>query len=224
MRKQLVTPAATAALIFLTTAAVSAESPNKMNAEQGWSAISRCAAEDTERGRHSCVDRVLREAGLLTQEMSARQQRQTFGLDDKTVRATPAPTTPAAAGASRGTPAGASSPAAASSATASSPAAAAPSPAGAPSAPSATTGTAASTSSPAPSDRLEVELTKVDKAPNGWLILTTNEGAVWRQTESVSMPLPPDKGDQMTIRKGQMGGYRCSIANTHLTFRCARSR
>ncbi len=34
-----------------------------MSAEQGWSSIARCAQEDTERARHTCLDRVLREAG-----------------------------------------------------------------------------------------------------------------------------------------------------------------
>jgi hypothetical protein len=38
------------------------------------------------------------------------------------------------------------------------------------------------------------------------------------------MPLPPVAGDRMTIRKGAMSGYRCSVATTNLTFRCARSR
>jgi hypothetical protein len=32
------------------------------------------------------------------------------------------------------------------------------------------------------------------------------------------------KGDHMTIRKGSMGGYRCSVTSTHLTYRCARNR
>ncbi len=73
-------------------------------------------------------------------------------------------------------------------------------------------------------DRVDVQLTKVAKAPNGRLIVTTNDGAVWLQTESVSMPLPPTSGDRMSIRKATLGGYVCSVADTHLTYRCARSR
>jgi hypothetical protein len=38
------------------------------------------------------------------------------------------------------------------------------------------------------------------------------------------MPQPPAPGDRMTIRKGSMGGYRCSVTSTHLTYRCARNR
>src|SRR4029079_805514 len=82
-------PAATATLLFLTTTALAADAPGgTMTAEQGWSSIARCAQEDTERARHTCLDRVLRDAGLLTDEMHARQQRRAFGLDDKATRAT----------------------------------------------------------------------------------------------------------------------------------------
>jgi hypothetical protein len=64
----------------------------------------------------------------------------------------------------------------------------------------------------------------VEKAANGSLFVTTTDGAVWLQTESVAMPLPPVAGDRMTIRKGSMAGYRCSVVSTHLTYRCTRSR
>jgi hypothetical protein len=56
------------------------------------------------------------------------------------------------------------------------------------------------------------------------LFVTTKEGAVWLQAESVQMPQPPMAGDHMTIRKGSLGGYRCSVVSTHLTYRCTRSR
>ena len=59
---------------------------------------------------------------------------------------------------------------------------------------------------------------------NGKLFVTTTDGTVWLQTETVDMPLPPVAGDRMSIRKGSMGGYRCSVASTHLTYRCARNR
>jgi hypothetical protein len=69
-----------------------------------------------------------------------------------------------------------------------------------------------------------VEIASVQRPANGRLQVTTTEGAVWRQTESVEMPIPPSQGDRMTIRRGVAGGYRCSVARTNLTFRCERSR
>ena len=62
------------------------------------------------------------------------------------------------------------------------------------------------------------------KAVDGRIYVTTTDGAVWLQTESVMMPQPPMAGDRMTIRKGSMGGYRCSVTSTNLTYRCTRSR
>jgi hypothetical protein len=206
-----------------------------MNADQGWSSITRCAQEDSERARHTCMDGVLRETGVLTNEMHTRQQRRAFGLDDKSappqpaLRPSPPPpaataTPPATAAipptanaealnrrAAGMTPGGASAATgtATSRATAS-PVTAAPSP--------------ATTASPAQPDRLEAELAKVEKAANGRVFVTTTDGAVWLQTETVDMPQPPVPGDHMSIRKGSMGGYRCSVASTHLTYRCARNR
>lgn len=265
MPNRLLAPAAMARLFTLTTtaatllcltsaAATAAEAPGTMNAEQGWSSITRCAQEDTERARHTCLDRVLREAGLLTEEMHARQQRKAFGLEDKPARATtpsrPAPAAAASANAAPSSKAGGSSSAAPSPSTAassitapapstaaSSSAALSPSTAASSSAAGSSTAPAAGRASaaqarptasapalPADPDRLEVELTAVAKAANGRLFVTTKEGAVWLQTESVEMPQPPVVGDHMTIRKGSMGGYRCSVTSTHLTYRCVRNR
>jgi hypothetical protein len=217
-----------ATLLCLTTTVVPAQTPGTMNAEQGWSSIARCAQEDSERARHTCLDRVLRDAGLLTSEMHAQQQRRAFGLDDKSAR-TPAPAATAAPPATAavppattaevlkrpatGTTPGGAIPSAATAsapATAAHPTTVAPSPA-----------TAASPPQP---DRLEADLVKVEKAVDGRLFVTTTDGAVWLQTETVDMPQPPVAGDRMTIRKGSIGGYRCSVVSTHLTYRCARNR
>ena len=241
MPDRLLTPAAVATLLCLTTTAVTAQTPGTMTAEKGWSSIARCAQEDTERARHTCLDRVLRDAGLLTPEMHALQERRAFGLDDKQARATPPPpaataTPPATAAippaasaealnrrAARTAPGGVTP----STATAPSLPTAAPSPAAAAAPPPAKPAhsPAAARSAPAPlSDRLEVELANVEKAVNGNLFVTTTDGAVWLQAESVEMPQPPVAGDRMTIRKGSMGGYRCSVTSTHLTYRCTRSQ
>jgi predicted transglutaminase-like cysteine proteinase len=217
MPERLLARAATATLLCLTTTTVmaqtSATAPGSMNAEQGWSAITHCAQEESERARHTCLDRVLRDAGLLTNEMRARQQRKAFGLEEKAARTPPTP--PPAAATS---PVAATPPVAAAKPPATT---AAPATAPAPATPATPPATAAP---PAQPDRLEVELTKVEKAVNGRLLVTTSDGAVWLQAESVDMPQPPVAGDRMTIRKGSLNGYRCSVASTHLTYRCVRSR
>ena len=219
MPDRLLAPAAMATLLCLTTTAAPAQTPGTMNAEQGWSSITRCAQEDTERGRHTCLDRVLRDAGLLTAEMHAQQQRRAFGLDDKSASVSaPAPADRAAATppVTPPRPATAAIPSAATAEEALNRRAAGTTPGGTPS--------PATPASPAQPDRLEAELAKVEKAVDGRLFVTTTDGAVWLQAESVQMPQPPVAGDRMTIRKGSMGGYRCSVASTHLTYRCARNR
>lgn len=215
MPDRLLARAAMATLLCLTTTVVTAQTPSPVNAEQGWASITRCAQEDSERARHTCLDRVLRDAGLLTNEMHAQQQRKAFGLDEKAVRTPPAPKpapTPPVAAATSTVPAATPS---------------APTPRAA-ATPSAATAPAATTTPPAAvagqPDVLEAELAKVDKAANGRIVVTTTDGAVWLQAESVDMPQLPMKGDRMTIRKGSMGGYRCSVTSTHLTYRCVRSR
>jgi len=240
MPYRLLAPAATAALLCLTTTAAIAQTsdraPGPMNAERGWSAIGRCAQAESERARHTCVDNVLREAGLLTDEMHARQQRRAFGLDDKPVRSSPpAQSAPAATRPTNGVTASATSATAAPDSAASTARGSAATPAPGPTAstsppPSAARSASTSASAPAPTappaqpDRLDVELAKVEKAVSGRIFVTTTDGAVWLQAESVEMPQPPVAGDRMSIRKGSMGGYRCSVASTHLTYRCTRSR
>ena len=157
-----------------------------MSAEQGWSAVARCAKEDSVRARHDCVDRLMREAGLLTDEIQARQQRRAFGMEGQP----PAPSRPPA-------PAPVAAPAA--------------QPPPVPAAPE----------NP---DRLEAAISSVQIAADGRLSVTTADGAVWRQTESVDMPQPPRAGDRMIIRKGAMSGYRCSIRSSNLLYRCERTR
>ena len=228
MPNRLLTPASMATLIYLTTTTVASAHTGTMSTEQGWSAVTRCAQEDTERARHTCVDRVLRDAGLLTTEMRAKQQQRAFGLNDKPAGAkapaTAATTAPATAASAA--PAATTSPVAPATSSAAQSPGTTPATTKAPTATTASAATSASTegSSAEPPDRVDVQLTKVVKAPNGRIVVTTSDGAVWLQTESVSMPLPPAAGDRMSIRKATLGGYVCSVANTHLTYRCSRSR
>jgi hypothetical protein len=74
-----------------------------------------------------------------------------------------------------------------------------------------------------PPDRVEVQIASVAKSPDGKLIITTTEGAVWRQTESAENYRLPAAGEQMAIRRGSLGGYLCT-PSSKLTWRCARSR
>jgi hypothetical protein len=198
--------AAAALLPLLPGALLAQAARTPPSAEQGWSLVTRCAQEDSERARHTCLDRVLRDAGFLTNEMSAQQQRRAFGLDEQRAPAAP-PAPPSIA------------PPVAAAKYVAPPAR--PAPVAPPAAP------ATSPSAPAPAaqpDLLEVQLASVQKPPDGKLVITTTEGAVWRQSESADMPQPPAAGDRMTIRKGALASYRCSFPATRLTFRCVRSR
>lgn len=197
IRTRLITAAALAALA---PPLLFAQSP--MKADEGWAEVARCARADSESARHTCLDRLLRDAGLLTAEMSAQQQRRSFGLEERAAVAPPPPPAPAAAAPAAASPAPAVT--------------AAPKPATRPAVPAPTATVDA--------DRLEVEIASVQKAADGRLAIETKDGALWRQTESVEMPQPPMAGNRMSIRKGALNGYRCSVPSTRLTFRCARSR
>src|SRR4051794_5516680 len=88
--------AAAAAGAVLTLASVPLRAASSMSAEQGWTAVTQCAADPSERARHACVDEVLRRAGLLTPQAEAKQRRQQFGLDENTARTAPPAPAPAA--------------------------------------------------------------------------------------------------------------------------------
>jgi hypothetical protein len=170
------------------------------DAATGWAAVAGCAQQVTERARHSCLDQVLRDAGLLTAEMTARQERSNFGLGNTAAPVPPAPPVAPVAAAPKAAPA--------------SPAAAPPAPPPA---------VAAKAPEPQP-ERLEVEVASVATTPDHRkLIITTSEGAVWRQTEDLEILPPPVAGDRMTLRKGALGSYFCRFGKS-VTFRCVRSR
>jgi hypothetical protein len=156
-------------------------------AEAGWAAVKRCAQQETERAVHSCLTQVLREAGLLTPEVSARQQQRAFGLP-QAAPPPPSPTPPAPV-----------------------------------KAPTRTTAAPAVPDPAPPPDRVDVQIAAVTSTGDGRLIITTSDGAVWRQAESLQNPQWPRAGEQMTIRKGTLGSYRCTLPSK-LSWRCTRSR
>lgn len=55
------------------------------------------------------------------------------------------------------------------------------------------------------------------------LLITTEEGAVWAQTDTLSIDQTPKKGDKITIVKGAVGGYFCDITK-YQSVRCERRK
>jgi hypothetical protein len=188
----------TAGVAAMLAAATALAAEGGSDAEAGWAAVTRCAQQDTERARHDCVDQVLRDAGVLTPELRARQQQRAFGLDRAT---SPVPAAPPPAAVQPVAP---------------------PPVATAPTAP-APTRSAAKASPESSPDRVEVEVASAVAGRDGKLVVTTTDGAVWRQTESITNYRLPAAGERMTIRKGSLGGYLCT-PSSKLSWRCARDR
>jgi hypothetical protein len=63
----------------------------------------------------------------------------------------------------------------------------------------------------------------VAEARNGFLTLTTEQGAVWRQTETRPPAPTPRAGQTLTVRKGLTGSPLCQVEGAAV-FRCTRSR
>jgi hypothetical protein len=80
------------------------------------------------------------------------------------------------------------------------------------------------TPKPTPSEsKLAVTLASVEQRGDGKLVLTTTEGAVWRQVESEAFRPLPAQGQTMTIAKKSLGSFMCESAN-RVAFRCYRTR
>ena len=177
-----------AVLVLSLAPALRAQAPAAMDAEQGWSAVGRCAAISNERARHDCLDDVLRNAGLLTRQAEATERRRQFGA-----------TAPAAP----------------------------PAPSAAPAAPASAPASASVPAAAAPRveavDRLEAAIATIVKGADGKLVLTTTEGAVWRQTDSDTIPRLPAAGEIVRIRKASFSSFLCELPSHH-TFRCTRTK
>jgi hypothetical protein len=79
---------------------------------------------------------------------------------------------------------------------------------------------------PAPVDaveRLDVQIARAAIANDGKLVVTTTDGAVWKQTDSDSFPRLPSGGEHVRIRKATLGSYLCEL-ESHRTFRCLRQK
>jgi hypothetical protein len=193
-----------------------------------WAAIAKCAAVKNDEARLTCVDDVFRKAGLVAET----EDRPTAANSDKTQADVAGP---------RKAPANAAMPAVAAS-DAAKPAALSPHE------PKATSDSVAepqaadarsterrksfglqlpkfpkSADGKSNNDQIHVTLAHVVQTGNGKLVLTTTDGAVWRQVEDVPVRLLPREGQTMTIAKTSMGGFMC-IPSKWVSFRCYRSR
>src|SRR5262249_43147208 len=72
-------------------------------------------------------------------------------------------------------------------------------------------------------ERVEVRLAKVEQGGDGKLVLTTADGAVWRQVESGGVRQAPKAGQTMQIEARSFGGFMCEPSQ-YVAFRCYRSK
>lgn len=67
---------------------------------------------------------------------------------------------------------------------------------------------------------LHTQVAAVRTGADRMLTITTTEGAVWRQTQTIDMRIPPAKGDTIEIEESALGGHRCKFGSK--IFRCRR--
>lgn len=72
-------------------------------------------------------------------------------------------------------------------------------------------------------DTMQLKIGTVTEGRDGSLTLTTEDGVMWRQTETRPAAQRPKAGQTLTVRKAMMGSFLCQVESTAL-FRCARSR
>ncbi len=168
--------------------------------DAAWSAITLCAHIAKDSDRHACLDDALRNAGLMPGHPTAA----------------PVPTEGAVPGAGAVAPAAAPEAAAPATQERDSASAAAPSKES-----RADFGLQPKTSRrPGVAQTLQVTLRRVDQA-EGKLLLTTTEGAIWKQVESADVWPVPTGGQSMTIVSGSFGGFFCKPSK-YVSFRCFR--
>lgn len=70
-------------------------------------------------------------------------------------------------------------------------------------------------------DAITVELAKAERDPQGDWVMTTTEGAIWRQVNDDRPYRPPHVGSTMGIKRALMGGFFCTI-DGQAAIRCVR--
>jgi hypothetical protein len=71
--------------------------------------------------------------------------------------------------------------------------------------------------------RLTVILTGAHVDAEGRWVMTTDEGAIWRQSDSSPLQDDPHAGSRMIVSKGLLGSFFCKI-DGQSAIRCVRSR
>jgi hypothetical protein len=74
-----------------------------------------------------------------------------------------------------------------------------------------------------PIAHLNVELTGAEQDDGGDWVMTTREGAVWRQVNDDKPYRAPHAGSQVAIRPAVFGGYFCQV-DRQPPIRCVRDR
>ncbi|MCH8685817.1 hypothetical protein [Pedomonas mirosovicensis] len=69
--------------------------------------------------------------------------------------------------------------------------------------------------------QISASIASIDNNGLAGLVFTLDNGQVWRQTESKTLP-PVRAGDAVTIRRGMMGGYRMTLERQHRTISVKR--
>jgi hypothetical protein len=84
-------------------------------------------------------------------------------------------------------------------------------------------GTPSSSAAKKEKEHIEVTLAKVEQGGDRKLVLTTADGAVWHQVESVAVHPVPKEGQTMQIEARSLGGFMCEPSK-YVAFRCYRSK
>jgi hypothetical protein len=74
---------------------------------------------------------------------------------------------------------------------------------------------------PVSEDEITLTIAAVGIGRGKRAVLTTEEGAVWRQTDGGALRPAPKPGQAMTVERTSFGGYRCKIRKWS-AFRCER--
>lgn len=191
-------------LAIMTSAALllgggSAQAQSAGDGGANWDAIVQCAKLSGTPARHACMDQVLRDKGVLDSQHELTEARQAFGQDRRVEARAAAPV-----------PAPAPIPAPAPVRSADAVAAPRPAPPPAPSL----------AASPPELKALQTTIANVRVAADRMLVITTVEGAVWRQLQTIDLRFSPEKGDRIEIEEGALGGHRCKLGSK--IFRCQR--
>ena len=76
---------------------------------------------------------------------------------------------------------------------------------------------------PPVADKVEVKIAAVAESRDGKLVLTTEDGSVWRQIDSGLIRRTPEPGQTLSISKAALGSFLCSLGGK-AAFHCRRSR